>query len=247
MSDEERDLTSEQEARVRRLLADARLGEPVPAEVTARLDRVLAALAAGESVDADASADVVDLGARRRRRAGLMLVAAAAVVAVGVGVGQVVVPAETDVSSGAQSDQGAVDRDGAAEEQPGDSALEDGGAAAPESLDEPEPEPDPVRRPGRPAAIGEQSFAADARRLQQQAAADLANNSSYTLAEERQILRGDFRCAGAPWGTGIFFAVRYDRSPAVLAFREPAGETQVVELLQCGSGDILRSTTLPYP
>jgi hypothetical protein len=57
----------------------------------------------------------------------------------------------------------------------------------------------------------------------------------------------DFSCGRADFGTGKLIAVRYKGAPAVLAYRPPAGETQVVELLQCGSGDTMRSTTVPLP
>ncbi len=73
-------LTPEQDARVRRLLADARHTDPMPGDVVARLDRVLAGLA-----DEPARAATVVRLADRRRRATRLLVAAAAVVAVGFG------------------------------------------------------------------------------------------------------------------------------------------------------------------
>jgi len=86
-------LDPEDDARIRRLLAEARHTEPVPAPVAARLDRVLADLSArraAESAQDDrAAAEVVDLAARRRRTAGRLLIAAAAVVVAGVGVGHV--------------------------------------------------------------------------------------------------------------------------------------------------------------
>ena len=75
---------------VRRLLADARHTEPMPADVAARMDDVLADLRQGSSVtaevpDAEPSPApphpvVVSLAAQRRRRVAGMLVAAAAVV-----------------------------------------------------------------------------------------------------------------------------------------------------------------------
>ncbi|MCW2791044.1 MAG: hypothetical protein JWO76_142, partial [Nocardioides sp.] len=86
MSDDDPDLTPEQEREVRRLLADARHTEPVPGDVAARLDRVLAELAAGEP----GPTPVTTLASRRRHRAVSVLVAAAAVVVVGIGLGQVV-------------------------------------------------------------------------------------------------------------------------------------------------------------
>ena len=54
-----------------------------------------------------------------------------------------------------------------------------------------------------------------------------------------------FACKSAAWGRGVLVAVRYDGAPAFVAFRMPMGETQVVDVLQCGTGDTLRSTTLP--
>ena len=42
-------------------------------------------------------------------------------------------------------------------------------------------------------------------------------------------------------------AVVYDGSPAVLVLRPVEGATQVAALLQCGTGEVLRSVTLPVP
>lgn len=78
-------LSPRQEHEVARLLADARHTEPMPDQVVARLDAVLASLAAPEEAPETAPvAPVVDLAARRRTRRLRMLVAAAAVVAAGV-------------------------------------------------------------------------------------------------------------------------------------------------------------------
>ena len=87
MTDEERELPPEQEAAVRRLLAEARATEPVPADVAARLDRVLTGLGEEQRFPAVATGHVV-APPWRRRRATVVLVAAAAVVAIGVGLGQ---------------------------------------------------------------------------------------------------------------------------------------------------------------
>jgi hypothetical protein len=57
----------------------------------------------------------------------------------------------------------------------------------------------------------------------------------------------DFSCSAADYGVGKLMAVRYNGMPAVLAYRPPAGDTQVVDLMQCGSGDLMRSTTIPLP
>ena len=54
-------------------------------------------------------------------------------------------------------------------------------------------------------------------------------------------------CAPADWGAGTAVVVTYDGEPAVLVFRPPTGTTQVVDLLQCGTADVLRSTTVRAP
>ncbi|WP_028643747.1 hypothetical protein [Nocardioides sp. URHA0020] len=97
------------EEQVRRLLADARHDEPMPAEVVDRLDRVLAGLDLGRPTPP------VDLAARRRRRtARTLLVAASAVVVLAVGFTQL------DLGGGG-GDAGSAQR------------SEAGGASAPQS------------------------------------------------------------------------------------------------------------------
>ena len=82
--DPERDLTPEEDARIRSLLASARASEQVPDDVAARLDSVLADLAAErDDGQADEQADVDHAaGSRPRWRRGRIVLAAA----VGVGV-----------------------------------------------------------------------------------------------------------------------------------------------------------------
>ena len=48
-------------------------------------------------------------------------------------------------------------------------------------------------------------------------------------------------------GPGVLVPVLYDGMEAVLAYRPPTDDAQVVDLLQCGTGDVLRTTTLPVP
>ncbi len=74
---------SDEEEAVRRMLAEARVDEPMPDAVRARLEDVLAELATTPPV-APVSASVTSLAARRRRRAGALLAAAAAVTVVGL-------------------------------------------------------------------------------------------------------------------------------------------------------------------
>jgi hypothetical protein len=97
------ELSPADEARLRRLLARSRHDEPLPEDVTARLDDVLARLDAGEEPhdlhdDLDgyaaaaraSSASTAGPAPVRRHRRGLsLLVAAAAVVVAGIGVDQV--------------------------------------------------------------------------------------------------------------------------------------------------------------
>ena len=56
-----------------------------------------------------------------------------------------------------------------------------------------------------------------------------------------------FACRPAAWGAGTFVPVTYGGEPAVLVLRRVTGDTQVVDLFECGSSDPLRSITLPAP
>jgi hypothetical protein len=54
-------------------------------------------------------------------------------------------------------------------------------------------------------------------------------------------------CAGVPTGDGEALGATYRRAPAVLVYRPPSGDSQVVDLYLCGSRDVVRTTTLPAP
>lgn len=256
--------SAEEEARLRRLLADARHEAPVPADVAARLDEVLGRLEAGEDVPSGMSGTgVLELAAARRRRAASMLVAAAAVIAVGIGLGQVVDLSgggSGSDSSGAESavtaerDQerarsAAPDRD-----DTGEGGSSPGGAAANDELSpgatmsREEPPRAVVVVDRRLARVGDDSFSDDAAVVQRRAIRTGGGPSARVArlrAAPRPVARRWQDCAPAEWGEGIPVAVLYDGEPAVLAFRAPAGDSQVVDLLQCGTGGVLRSTTLP--
>ncbi len=249
MPDQERELTPQQEAEIRRLLGEARATEPVPDEVAARLDRVLVGLGEDRGgAPSDASGAVVAL-ASRRRRASYLLVAAAAVVAVGIGLGQVV----GDTSGSDADTQGAATDTGAAADR--ESPQEDGvtGAAPiPEATDGVElgsgasAPPQSETRAGR---VREASFTADANQLRR-ALPDTAVDGEFVQLTADQLPSGyvlgprAFDCAPAHWGHGVLVPVYFDGTPAVLAYRPVTGESQVVDLLQCGTGKQLRSTTL---
>ena len=236
MSDD-RELTPEQEARVARLLADARADGEIPGEVAARLDQVLAGMANEQIAGPDQqAAPVIDLAARRRRRAATLLVAAAAVVVAGLGIGRMIGPNSGDDDTAADSGGTSLERedaaDGVAPAGPGDAPM---GQKDLEAL-------------GEPAKLSTDSFAADVRRLQDRPGVrSYASSDALMDGSDLAAQRMDFSCGPAAYGAGKLLAVRYNGLPAVLAYRPAAGDTQTVELLQCGSAEVVRSTTIPLP
>ena len=251
---------AEQDA-VRRLLAGARHDEPVPPAVAARLDEVLAGLVAEESPAAtsDSSATVVDLDdRRRRRRVTAFLGAAAAVVVLGVGLSQVTDPAvdATSDSSGgsaavesqadaleapredeAEAAPEAADGDGEAFELPDGPAPDSGGVAGGDGSDTDGTETLPTVSPD--------DFEQSVRALR--AAPSVASTGRGLLTATELSDASLFVCPPTELGPGRLLAVSYADQPAVLAFRPPVGETQSVELVQCGSGVVLRSLVLMFP
>jgi hypothetical protein len=231
------------EAGVRRLLAEARHDEPMPPAVAARLEDVLAGLRDGatepaEAADPAPSADVADLGARRRRATRLLLAAAAAVV-VGVGVGVVhdhgIGLGPSGGSAGSASSDGSTasgDRAGA----------EGGGTSAYLS---------PAL--GRPVPLTPSRFAQQVRRLQGEGrigaltgrpAGGPSGPAPTDGAGPRPARDGSSCVPGGVRGAALL-PVRYGADPGLLAFRPPAGDTQVVELYLCGQAHPVRSATLP--
>lgn len=238
-------LTPEQETRVRRLLSDARNTEPLPQDVAARLDRVLAQLAVGASDDPaydpaydtadDRTGDtgrVVSLAARRRRRVASLLVAAAAVVVVGIGLGQLM-GGPDQAADTASTNAGSTQRDA---------------PEAPEAVDGQTPAPTYAFKV--PVPIRPDRFSHDVTRLQHLT----FDGGSLTPAPQSgstrngaDLVAGGFGCSPGAWGLGTFVPVVYGGEPAVLVLRRVTGDTQVVDLFQCGSSEPLRSITLPAP
>jgi hypothetical protein len=219
------ELTPEQDATVRRLLAEARRDEPLPPEVGDRLDRVLADLS---SSSPERSGPVVDLAARRRRRnAGGLLVAAAAVIVGGFAVGQVVGGESSDNDSAGGSADSSLAR-----ESPGKAAGSDVAPAAPQAA------------AGGPLRLTSDNLEQDVEhQLRKRSASPEAGLDS--LAEEP-----GFGCTPAAlpaYGLGELFAALYDGAPAVLALRPPEGDTQEAQVLDCDTGTPLRSVTVPVP
>ncbi|GAA5140598.1 hypothetical protein GCM10023340_00990 [Nocardioides marinquilinus] len=261
MSEPEPQATPEQEAQVRRLLARARHDEPVPDHVAARLDQALAGLVAEARAGAPpppppTGAEVVDLAARRRRRVTGLLVAAAAVVAVGVGLGQVIDSGDDDSGDADASSAGsALDQENELGRGAADSPAErdDGAqnneavppAPAATSSDAPSAPVEPSQGSIKPPvlAMDEDDFQDLARTFQ--GIGGVPSRPGQRVEADQLTADSAFVCPPAAYGEGELVAVRYDGSPAVLAYRPPAGQTQIVELLRCGSADVFRSLTLP--
>jgi hypothetical protein len=236
------DLTPQETERVRRLLAEARHTEPMPAEVADRIDRALSDLA-----DEPAPAPVVRL-AERRRNAGRLLLAAAAVVVGGVAVGQVVgggqENAALDSTTAGEAEEGqgrpAPDRDNLGSGQ---------SEADPEGADELPGAVSETRRsisrlPAQP--VSSATFASDAEQLRPVATDREAARDRAPSPESGSLAQNGFGCAAGAWGGGRYVRVAFDREAGWLVYRAPRGGTQVVDLFLCGEDSPERSTTLPF-
>jgi len=219
-------------------------------------------------------AEVYALAARRRRTAATMLAAAAAVAVVGVGLGQVVGSSAGEDSLMAESDTAASDDSAeSADRSEGRASGEDldatGGGEIDDQLDEGLDEElaagaemlsdgavsefsaleDLVVLRGRLADVREERFTRAATRIQRLVIggdAEVAPQDTTSLRRAApRVQRAWQGCAPADWGPGTPVAVLYERSPAVLVFRPATGDAQVADLVQCGTGEVLRSVTLP--
>ncbi len=240
MTDQERELPPEQEAAVRRLLVDARATDPLPEDVAARLDRVLAGL--GEEAGTGSPTGHVLAPPWRRRRATALLVAAAAVVALGVGLGQ--------LDGGNDTNGSGADTAVNAERAP-TALVEDGesGAAPTPSVEPPLVQDAAPETTGPVGRVRAGHFTADVNQLRRAIPEDAPEGEFVQLPRAQlpkdYVVSGRaFECPPAPWGPGVLVPVYFDGTPAVLAYRPATGESQIVELLRCGTGESLRSTTL---
>jgi hypothetical protein len=212
---------------VRRLLAEARHTEPMPADVAARLDDVLTGLAAGEPKPAE----VVPLEARRRRRAAAgWLVAAAAVV-----VGAVAVAPHLHNGSAGSGTAAEDSARGQSSNTGNTGQAPSPNAAAPSSQNS-----SPGKAPRIAAGalvIRAHHFPADARAARQQLLAGRYSQLEATAPSP---------CGVAPSG-GHLVPAEFRHAPAALVFRRARAGSQVVELYVCGQAAPVRSTTLPAP
>jgi hypothetical protein len=216
---------------VRRLLAEARHDEPIPAEVADRLDRVLAGLSQ-ERTEAPADAQVIPLEAYRRRRAAGLLVAAAAIVVSGIAVAQ-----HLPRDSGAQTTAG----------HPAENADTGADTASGAQTTSPQVAPGPsVDSSGQPqikdggVLVRRRHFAADA--LSGRQAVAPTGSKRYATAL-KSLSPG---CVPSISDAELVPAT-YEKAPAALVYHAPAGSTQVVDLYICGSAKPVRSVTLPTP
>jgi hypothetical protein len=239
------DETPETEA-VRRLLAEARHDEPMPADVAARMDRVLADLAttpvtapssapvASTEADETESVDgvITHLPVQRRRRAAGLLAAAAAIVVGGV------VLAQNLPHGGSQAETAA----GSASEGQSFSAgdAQGGGTRSPDT---------PAAAPSRSAPQGQQVQLRDGRvvvRSRSFPADAFAGRRLLAGQRSQQLVQPEAPCP-SPSGQDQLVPALFRRAPAVLVYHRPDGSTQVVDLLVCGTGRPIRSVTLPAP
>jgi hypothetical protein len=221
------------DARIRRLLAEARHTDPIPAAVAARLDDVLGDLVADRAGrEAHEATRVPDLAARRRRRtAANLLVAAAAVVMVGIGISQVL----PEGGLGGSDGEAATAQDAGGDAGGGQELLESPDARAPSA-------PDPAESPAaggsdrQAYAIRSDRFGPDVRKVR-----------SEVLRDDADFADTDDECVDTDVGSASVVPATYDGAPAALVLRLPSGDVQVVDLYLCGDQVPRRSITLTAP
>lgn len=244
-------LPPEEEARIRALLSGARETGPMPAGVAARLDQVVVGLAADRAVsgtephpETGSEATVHPLSRTRRLRVVAVLGAAAAVVVLALGVGAFIDRDPEGVNDASMADSGAVDRGEEADEDVAreQESLGTSGEQAPTEAGSDAPWVMRIVTDRGAYPVSARQLTRDLARIQDEVLASpgVARYGKAKIYEPR-----GFSCPSADYGRGILVAARYDGDPAYVVFRQPMGDTQVVEVLQCGTGDLLRSTTLP--
>jgi len=225
---------------VTRLLAGERHTAPMPPEVAARLDGVLAELVASRPAPAtetspQRSAVVVPIASRRRRRFATALVAAAAAVAVGVALPNLT--GGLTGGLGGSADEGASDSDsaGTAAESGDQMMREEGAPVAPPSESGPS---DPGSDTGgtaetsaSPPTVSPESFKQDVRRARPQATALSAASGPV--------------CGVLP--TGEVVPVIYNGRTSYLVFTDGGRARERVELYGCPEGELLRQALISAP
>ncbi|MXG91374.1 hypothetical protein [Nocardioides flavescens] len=231
-------LDAEQESAVRRELAAARHRDPIPDDVAARLDDVLASLS---------REDRDDLASRRRRRnATRLLLAAAAVVVAGVGIGQVLPGSSgSSDSSASLSERTDPDRAGAdsggsaADSSGGGSSLGDSSLAAPEAA------------PALPLQLTSAGLAEELRAaLLPVPGADFPDPGEAAPSASADELRSEapgFTCTDPPSTAGRLLPAYVDGAPAVVSLTAGDDGERLVDVVDCATGETLRSVDLDAP
>ncbi|WP_183094081.1 hypothetical protein [Nocardioides stalactiti] len=234
----------EDEARLRALLSDARETAPMPAAVAARLDDTLLALAAERGVTAEPvpADNVVPLERTRRHRVAAVLGAAAAVAVLGLGVGTFF-----DSTSQGESDSAGASNNSLERGDDGSAAEFDVADDAPtEAAESPHDEDGIVVSESiADFQVRSRHLVGDLLRLRVALDGLRDGTTELRYGSAEAVVPDAFTCSPADFGRGLLVGVTYDSTPALVAFRDPMGSSQVVEVLQCGTGDVLRSTTLP--
>ena len=239
-------LSPADEARIRGLLSDARETGPMPVAVAARLEEAIVDAAAerARALDSGYGGNVRPLVRTRRHRVVAVLGAAAAVAVLGLGIGSFFVSTDDDSAHDSTSADRMVDR-GA--ESPGDEPAAEADASA--KTDGEAPRLDPGEDSGfvstvAPYAVHSRHLGPDLTRIREQLLPDPAAD---LYADRLTAAPDGFECAITPVDGAVLVGVTYDGAPAYVAFQRPMGASQVVDVLQCRTGDVLRSTTLPVP
>jgi len=238
-------LSPEEEAEVRRLLADAGGPAPTPPDVVARLDDVLAGLVAERAgTDSEAAAVVTPLGSRRRRWPTALL-AAAAVVVGGYGLGTVVNRSMSGSDDAGSAAGGMADSADAQAEDSG-SGTDDLAAL---------PRDGEMDSGARRISLSSDDFDADVRRAlgPQELAGQSADSSNGATQSERKARKAEAyamrkalgRCAEPPSSTrDRWFVVRYDGKVATLVVTPPRQGAVVAQVFSCDGTTLLRDSTV---
>lgn len=257
----------EQEDRMRRLLADARHDGPVPGDVVARLDRVLADLRA-EAAGTDTPAAEGSTGSTHaRERPGA---ASSVTGSRGSGAGApshldrraAQAPVDLDtrrrrrvvtglVAAAAVVVAGVVAGNQLLTSSGGENASSAGSGVASDreagTADSSAAGVGPAQRrayaAAQPPRVRSDTFAADAVRARDRAGPRAVPGSGTSPL--RDANRAVAACAPADAGPGRRLPVLLDGVPAVLVLRAPAAGRQVVDLYACGGTVPLHSADLP--
>jgi len=234
------ELTPEQEEEVRRLLAEARHDEPIPAAVADRLDAALADLTRDQPA-APGVAPVIDLAARRRRRnAAALLTGAAAVIVAGFAIGQAI-GTDNPAGGGSNSTAANADRGAAAGDQQNPDLTS--GSAAPTP-----PSPGPLEAvPTTPLTLRSAHLRRDVEAQLQGIRSPSGQVPQYSSAQADGLVACATPTPRSKFGLGDLFPALFDGRPAVLALRPPSGGTQRADVLACDTGQPLDGVNLSLP